>query len=166
MISQLMASSSEPAPNRKANPFQSSSQLSFSFRIDIGGTNPIIMVSRAHLKNIQRLQMQREQQARSLTVMQQPATLALSPHQLPMIQPPLNVDANPILEQAVLAIQREYTPDSSNDIYDNKTTDFFLIATITTLLTTTIRSWWMLTNSTASCSIKRFETKRKEGGNG
>jgi hypothetical protein len=57
--------------------------------------------------------------------MQQPATLALSPHQLPMIQPPLNVDVNPILEQAVLAIQRECTPDSSNDIYDNKTTEYF-----------------------------------------
>jgi hypothetical protein len=83
MISQLMTSSSEPAPNREANPFQSSSQLSFSFRIGIGATNPIIMVSRAHLQNIQRLQMQREQQARSLTMMQQAATLALSPHQLP-----------------------------------------------------------------------------------
>jgi hypothetical protein len=125
MISQVMASSSEPAPNRKANPFQSSSQLSFSFCTDIGATNPFIMVSRAHLQNIQRLQMQGEQQARSLTMMQQPATLALSPHQLPMIQPPLNVDVNPILEQAVLAIQREYTPDSSNDIYDNKTTEYF-----------------------------------------
>jgi hypothetical protein len=60
MISQLMASSSEPAPNRKATPFQSSSQLSFSFPINIGATNLIIMVSRAHLQNIQRLQMQQE----------------------------------------------------------------------------------------------------------
>jgi hypothetical protein len=120
-----MASSSRPAPNRKANPFQSSSHLSFSFHIGIGFTNTIIMVSRAHLQNIQRLQMQREQQARSLTMMQQPAMLALSPNQLPMIQPPLNVNVNPILEQAVLAIQREYMPDSSNDIYDNKTREYF-----------------------------------------
>ena len=83
------------------------------------------MVSRAHLQNIQRLQTQRKQQARSLTMMQQPATLALSPQQLPMIQPPLNVDVNPLLEQAVLAMQHEYTPDSSNDIYDNKTKEYF-----------------------------------------
>jgi hypothetical protein len=80
------------------------------------------MVSRAHLQNIQRLQMQRKQQAHSLTIMQQPATLALSPQQLPMIQAPLNVDVNPLpLEQAVLAIKHEYRPDSSNDIYDNTT---------------------------------------------
>jgi hypothetical protein len=116
MISQLIASSSEPAPNRKANPFQWSSQLSFSFGINIRATNLIIMVSRAHLQNIKRLQMQRGQQACSLTMMQQPATLALSPQQLPMIQAPLNVEVNPILEHAVLAIQREYTPDSSNDL--------------------------------------------------
>jgi hypothetical protein len=84
------------------------------------------MVSRAHLQNIQRLEMQRKQQARSLMITrQQPAMLALSPQQLPMIQPPLNVDVNPLLEQAVLAIQREYTPDSSNDIYDNKTKEYF-----------------------------------------
>jgi hypothetical protein len=57
--------------------------------------------------------------------MQQPATLALSPQQLPMFQPPLNVDINPLLEQAVLAMQREYTPDSSNDINENKTKEYF-----------------------------------------
>jgi hypothetical protein len=34
--------------------------------------------------------------------------LVLSPQQLPMIQPPLNVDVNPLLEQALLAIQGEY----------------------------------------------------------
>jgi hypothetical protein len=83
------------------------------------------MVSRAHLQNIQRLQTQLKQQGRSLTIMQQPATLALSPQQLPMIQPPLNVDVNPLLEQAVLAMQRECTPDSSNDIYGNKRKEYF-----------------------------------------
>jgi hypothetical protein len=82
-------------------------------------------MSRAHLQNIQPLQMQQKQQAPSLTIMEQPATLVLSPQQLPMIQPPLNVDVNPLLEQAVLAMQREYTPDSSNDIYDNKTKEYF-----------------------------------------
>jgi hypothetical protein len=84
--------------------FNPETQLSDSFRIDTGATNPIIMVSRAHLQNIQRLQTQRKQQARSLAIMQQPATLALSPQQLPMIQPPLNVYVNPLLEQAVLAM--------------------------------------------------------------
>jgi hypothetical protein len=83
------------------------------------------MVSRVHLQNIQRLQMQQKQQARSLTIMQQPAKLALSPQQLPVIPPPLNVDVNPLLEQAVLAMQREYTSDSSNDIYDNKMKEYF-----------------------------------------
>jgi hypothetical protein len=45
--------------------------------------------------------------------MQQPAMFVLSQQQLPMIQPPLNVDVNPLLEQAVLAIQREYMPKTS-----------------------------------------------------
>jgi hypothetical protein len=47
--------------------------------------------------------------------MQQPAMLVLSPQQLPMIQLPLNFDVNPLLEQAVLAMQHEYMPDSSNN---------------------------------------------------
>jgi hypothetical protein len=84
------------------------------------------MVPRAHRQNIQSLQTQPKQQAHSLTIMQQPATLALSPQQLQMIQPPLNIDVNPLLKQAVLAMQREYTPDSSNVIYDNKTKEFDL----------------------------------------
>jgi hypothetical protein len=42
------------------------------------------------------------------------------------IQPPLNVDMNLLQEQVVvLAIQREHTPDKSNDIYDNKTKEYF-----------------------------------------
>jgi hypothetical protein len=43
------------------------------------------------------------------------------------IQPPLNFDVNPILEQAVLAIQREYTPDTSNAIFDNNKKRVFSI---------------------------------------
>jgi hypothetical protein len=124
------SASAQPAHQ---NPYQTAktilfnrwTQLPDSFRINIRPTNPVIMVSRAHLQNIQRLQTQQKQQARSLTIMQQPATLALSLQQLPMIQPPLNVDVNPLLEQTVLAMQHEYTPDSSNDIYNNKTKEYF-----------------------------------------
>jgi hypothetical protein len=61
------------------------------------------------------------QQARSLTITQQPATFVLSPQQQPIIQPQLNANMNPLLEQAVLAIKpHEYTPDRSNGIYINK----------------------------------------------
>ena len=76
---------------------------------------------------MQRLQRERMQQQAHSLVPQQPA-FSLFPGQQPqqpMIQPPLTVDMNPILEQTVLAIQREYTPDNSNDIYDNKTKEYF-----------------------------------------
>jgi hypothetical protein len=76
------------------------------------------------MQRLQREQMQ--QQAHSL-VPQQPAFFLFPGQQpqKPMIQPPLTVDMNPILEQTVLAIQREYTSDNSNDIYDNKTKESF-----------------------------------------
>jgi hypothetical protein len=41
---------------------------------------------------------------------------------------------NPILEQTVLAIQREYTPDNSNGIYDNKTEEYFQFCDVTILV--------------------------------
>jgi hypothetical protein len=50
---------------------------------------------------------------------QQPAMLGLSPQQLPLNQLPLTVDVNPLLEQAVLAIQCENMQDRSNVIYNN-----------------------------------------------
>jgi hypothetical protein len=83
------------------------------------------MLTSFQLQQIQRLQRERKQQAHtfSLVVPQQPATLLFAAQQ--PIQPPLALDMNPILEQAVLAIQREYTPDNSNDIYDNKTKEYF-----------------------------------------
>jgi hypothetical protein len=84
-------------------------------------SNQILQVQR-----LQREQMQ--QQAHSL-VPQQPAFFLFpgqQPHQpIQPIQPPLTVDMNPILEQTVLAIQRDYTPDNSNDIYYNKTKEYF-----------------------------------------
>jgi hypothetical protein len=42
-----------------------------------------------------------------------------------MVQPPLNVDVNPLLNQAVIAIQHYCMSDRSNDIYDNKTKEYF-----------------------------------------
>jgi hypothetical protein len=65
-----------------------------------------------------------------------------SPQQQLQIQPPLNIDVNPLLEQAVLAIQREYTADTSNAIFDNETKEYFQsfnIATIVTPRITTTR---------------------------
>jgi hypothetical protein len=68
---------------------------------------------------MQCLQRERAQQQAHSLVPQQSAFF-LFPGQQP-IQLPLTVDTNPILEQTVLAIQREYTPDNSNNIYNNKT---------------------------------------------
>jgi hypothetical protein len=75
---------------------------------------------------MQRLQRERMQQQAHSLVPHQPAFF-LFPGQQPIqpIQPPLTVDMNPILEQTVLAIQREYTPDNSNDTYANKTKEYF-----------------------------------------
>ncbi len=80
----------------------------------------IMVLPTSQLLQIQRLQQQRMQQARS----QQPTLFGFSPQQQP-IQLPLNVDFNSMLEQAVLAIQREYTPDNSNNIYNNKMKEYF-----------------------------------------
>ena len=75
---------------------------------------------------MQRLQKERTQQQAHSLVTQQPALFLYSGQQpQQQIQPPLTVDMNPILEQTVLAIQRKYTPDNSNDIYDNKTKEYF-----------------------------------------
>jgi hypothetical protein len=84
------------------------------------------MMSSNQILQMQRLQRERTQQQAHSLVPQQPAFF-LFPGQPPIqpIQPPLAVDMNPILEQTVLAIQREYTPDNSNDIYDNKTKEYF-----------------------------------------
>jgi hypothetical protein len=75
---------------------------------------------------MQRLQREQTQQQAHSLVPQQPAFF-LFPGQQPQqqIQAPLTVDMNPILEHTVLAIQREYTPGNSNDIYDNKTKEYF-----------------------------------------
>jgi hypothetical protein len=80
-----------------------------------------------------------------------------------MIQPPLNVDVNPLLEQAVLAMQREYTPDSSNDIYDNKTKEYFQYCDCCYPFDHYNKVLDMLTNCIGSCSIKPFVAKRKGG---
>jgi hypothetical protein len=85
------------------------------------------MMSSNQILQMQRLQRERMQQQAHSPVPQQPAFFLFPGQQpqQPMIQPPLTVDMNPILEQTVLAIQREYTPDNSNNIYDNKTKEYF-----------------------------------------
>jgi hypothetical protein len=81
--------------------------------------------------------MQQKQQTHSLMIIQQPATLALSPQQLPMIQLPLNLDMNLLLEHRrclpssvstnQIGLMTSIKPNQ-NSIFD--------IATIDTLWTT------------------------------
>jgi hypothetical protein len=66
------------------------------------------------------------------------------------VQPPLNVDMNPLLEEAVLAMQHGYMPDKSNNIYDDKTTSNKVSSRQTN-------------SSTDSCFIKRFLTQKGVG---
>jgi hypothetical protein len=126
---------SEPASNdlktkQESQPFlNQSSQLSRLLEHH-SHTNPISMMSSNQILQMQRLQRERMQQQAHILVLQQPAFFLLPGQQpqQPMIQPPLTVDMNPILEQTVLAIQREYTSDNFNNIYDNKTKGWRLAA--------------------------------------
>jgi hypothetical protein len=52
-------------------------------------------------------------------------TMQHSPAVAAAVQSPMQADMNPVLEQAVLLIQKSYTPDSSNKIYDGKTIEYF-----------------------------------------
>jgi hypothetical protein len=117
-------------PNRKANNILNhSSQLSrlSSFSNKRSNVHAVIKSATTDATPAKgALQRERTQQQAHSLVPQQRAFFSF-PGQQPQqpIQPPLTLDMNPTLEQLVLAIQREYTPDNSNDIYDNKTKEYF-----------------------------------------
>jgi hypothetical protein len=127
---------SEPAskekPRHTHRPETRAKQESQSFKVSrrntgdsfhISPTNILIVLSTSQLLQMQCLQRQWMQQARSLLPQQQPPMFFFAPQQ--PIQPPLNVGMNPLLEQVVLAIQHWYTPDKSNGIYDHKPKEYF-----------------------------------------